>query len=1042
MTMPDNYFQRFDASKEYEEHLFIAGRGLQSAELNEIQKNSNNRLRGIADVLFNDGALVRDASILVNESTGVVQCQSGAVYVSGAVRGLAPATFTIPVVGTVSIGVRLVESVITSLTDPDLRDPAPLTRNYDEIGADRLKMHSQWGWSGDGVTSDFFPVYEVINGVVTPKEAPPNLDAVAQALSRYDRDSAGGTYVVSGMDVMQLADVAGDQVYSIAEGRARVYGYGVEFSTSLRVNYTATPDLLAIANEPHTSTTSSSQRVNLDRAPATAITEVSITEERTDTLTHGVYTGAQDPLPQTSVLSIIEVKQGGTTYVATSDYLLTAGKVDWTPTGYEPAPGSTYTVKYRYITDVTPASVDSSGFTVTGAVSGTLILVTYSQMLPRIDRLCLDMKGHPLWIKGVASAYNQQYPPVPADMLALASINQTWTSSRSVINDAVRVVSMPALASIDSRFDRVMQLIAQQRLESNIHTREGGTKKGIFVDPFLDDSQRDAGTAQTAAIVDGLLLLPVAVTIGQMSSDVSVQTSLLYSATISLSQPLKTGSMLINPYMAFTIPPSTVTLVPAIDRWTVVDTVWASAITKKITIGSGTLVTITTSSVNVMLSSKQTFIETLRPISVNYSAPGFGASEALSSLTFDGISLPTRGAVANGAGIISGSFTIPSGVPAGSKSVKLTGAGGSYGQAVFFGQGTLDSQTWQVQTTETWRWYDPLAQTFTLPASIQTCGVDLWFSAVPVTNAIIQIRETTAGFPNQNVVAQTVIAPGAITIGGTPTRIDFSSPALLLGGVEYALVVMCNDAIGALSIAELGKYDTTASRWITSQPYQIGVLLSSSNASTWTPHQDRDLAFRIYAAAFSPTTRAVSLGYVSVTGATDLLLLASSTAPSSATRTEYTLTLPDASVLTVAAGQPVSLPAAITGNVSVSANLTGNADFSPVLQPGSQLASGILASTGSYVSRAVPAGAAVTAKVIYEAIVPSGATVAAYYKGPDISDSWTAMTSIDTRNVDDGFVEFIHTTTGITELTLQIKLVLNGTPAARPRVRDLRVIIM
>jgi hypothetical protein len=375
LTPPDQYYDRFDPAKEYEQHMFVAGRGLQSAELNEIQKAGANRVRGIADVLFKDGAVIRDAAIVVDATSGLVQCAAGAIYISGAVRGVAPASFTIPVTGTIAVGVRLTSSVVTAIDDPALRDPATGTRNYDERGAERLKVHSEWGWDGDDNDGEFFPVYGVVDGVVSAKEPPPNLDAVTQALARYDRDSAGGSYVVAGMGVTLLPDDGGgNQVYTIAEGRARVFGYPIEFPTARRVTYDTDPDLLSIVDEPHLSSTSSAQRVNLDRGPATNITRVAITAQKTVTMTHGVVTGAQDPLPDTSVLSLVSVTQGATTFTATTDYLLTAGKVDWTPAGAEPAPGSTYSVTYRYITTVVPTAVDDTGFTVTGAVSGTLIL--------------------------------------------------------------------------------------------------------------------------------------------------------------------------------------------------------------------------------------------------------------------------------------------------------------------------------------------------------------------------------------------------------------------------------------------------------------------------------------------------------------------------------------------------------------------------------------------------------------------------------------------------------------------------------------------
>lgn len=49
-----------------------------------------------------------------------------------------------------------------------------------------------------------------------------------------------------------------------------------------------------------------------------------------------------------TVLSIVSVVQGATTYVPTTDYVLGTNTVDWSPAGAEPAVGSQYTVTYTY----------------------------------------------------------------------------------------------------------------------------------------------------------------------------------------------------------------------------------------------------------------------------------------------------------------------------------------------------------------------------------------------------------------------------------------------------------------------------------------------------------------------------------------------------------------------------------------------------------------------------------------------------------------------------------------------------------------------
>src|SRR5260221_11944096 len=102
-----------------------------------------------------------------------------------------------------------------------------------------------------------------------PKEPPPNIDAVTQALARYDRDSAGGTYVVRGLDVIMGEDLAtGQQVYTVREGAARVNGHPLELGASRRLVYEAKPDLFFVDSEPHTSAGTAAQRIRFDRQPA------------------------------------------------------------------------------------------------------------------------------------------------------------------------------------------------------------------------------------------------------------------------------------------------------------------------------------------------------------------------------------------------------------------------------------------------------------------------------------------------------------------------------------------------------------------------------------------------------------------------------------------------------------------------------------------------------------------------------------------------------------------------------------------------------
>lgn len=639
----DNFYDRTDPAKNYERHLFRAGYGLQSAELNEIQQAAISRVQSIGDALFKDGDIIKDCACLVDADTGEVTLNGGALYLRGMVRGIAPASFVVPTDRSLAIGVRLVETTVTELEDPALRDPAVGTRNYQEPGAARLKVEAVWGWEGDGGEGDFFAVYTVENGILLSKEPPPQLDSVTQTLARYDRDSAGGNYVINGFVVSATYDAdAGKLVTLVSEGRARVNGFGVDVPRSVRMVEDMDRDLQAVTAEPRTFTPDGQgkMRINVDNSPLVSIDQVRITAEKTVTVVHGAFSGAKDPLPDNAVLTIVEVKQGATTYVNGTDYKLTSGQVDWSLTGAEPAPGSSYTVKYQYqTTGATIEGQDATGFTVSGAVSGTLVTVDYRFSLPRIDAIVLDQEGRVIRIKGVASQYAPAAPAVPATQLKIATLHHTWAGDPVVTQDAVVVMPMDELQGLRGMVLDLFDLVAQERLRNDIGLAEPAAKRGVFVDPLNNDNLRDAGVAQTAAVLNGELMLPIDAAISQVGASITAPVMLDYTLEALVEQPNRTGSLKVNPYQAFDPMPAKVTLTPDVDFWTETNVTWRSPITQRFVQGSGNA-SWTSSSTGVQLVSSNTqAAQFLRPIQVQFKISGFDPGEQLQTLTFDGITV-------------------------------------------------------------------------------------------------------------------------------------------------------------------------------------------------------------------------------------------------------------------------------------------------------------------------------------------------------------------------------------------------------------------
>lgn len=1043
------YYNRFDAADRYDELLFRASRGLQSAELNEIQAILSDRMKRIADVLFKDGGVVRGGSATINVNTGAVQMDAGAIYVLGGVREVGAATFTIPTTGTVQIGVRLITSTVTELEDPDLRDPAIGTRNFQEAGAGRTRRTISWGWSGDGAPGEFFSVYNVLNGVLVTQEIPPALDGVKQLLARYDRD-ANGSYIVSGLNLIALGkDVSqSNYTFTVQDGVANVQGNKIEKPTATPQAFTIDPDLQQINNEPKSSASASTQTLTLNRKPLNDILDVVITAEKTVTLTHGSFSGALDILPDTAVLELVEVKQGATTYTATTDFRLTADQVDWSPTGAEPAPGSTYTVKYRYLTSVTPANVnpDAATFQVTGAVPGTLVLVDYRWKMPRYDVLALDAEGLFHRIKGVAAPFNPVLPSVPSTQLQIASFYLDWfsASTPAVSNDGTRVVSMKEQQQVKASIVELFNLVADERLQRDISSREPTAKYGVFTDPLFDNDLRDSGVTQDAVVVNQELRLAVNATVVDAPQNNSVTHLLPYTEETLIAQELRTGQMAINPYGNFDPVPARVVLNPAVDLWTVTDEQTATSTERLTTFSSlGLIQRTSTANVTRLVSEETRALDFLRQRSVSFTVDGFDPSEPLAQLIFDGINItPSPALVANANGVISGTFTVPANVPAGTKLVRFIGQNGNFGSASYTGTGTLLVRRWSSTTTVTTEFYDPLAQSFVLEEGRHVTGLDLKFAAKG-SNAnpvLIQLREGDNGFPSRNVIADATIRPADIVTTNTYVRATFSTPVWLEGNTEYFAVIMTDDGTHAVRVAELGRLDPITNQVVTAQPYTVGVLLSSSNGSTWTAHQEKDLTFRLIGADFTSTSRTVNMGSITVSGCTDLLVNAPVELPSNSTAVSYRLTRSTGEIFNLAPGQLLRFDTAISDTIQVQAILLGNGNESPVLSPGTQIIVGSLDTAGFYQSRQfqLSAGGS-TMRVVFDAEITGSATVVPQYD----NGGFQTLDLVKVTPLGDGYAEYVYQDTGITGLTAsKVKLNLTGTPAHRPRVRNIRAVMV
>jgi len=154
-------------------------------------------------------------------------------------------------------------------------------------------------------------------------------------------------------------------------------------------------------------------------------------------------------------------------------------------------------------------------------------------------------------------------------------------------------------------------------------------------------------------------------------------------------------------------------------------------------------------------------------------------------------------------------------------------------------------------------WMDPIAQSFLVPADQYPNGVvlssiEVYFksvdSVIPVT---MEIRRSVNGYPNAagavpfstKVLSPSVDSVSVSDDASVSTEFRFDYPVALTPG-EYHIVLRSNSDSYHVWTSVVGNYNIKDNVRITNQPYG-GVFFKSSNNTTWTPDQTRDLTMKI-----------------------------------------------------------------------------------------------------------------------------------------------------------------------------------------------------
>ena len=1040
-----DFYDRYDKSKGWEFLPVMAKRAMQSAEFNEIQHIAEEKVKALGNSLYADGTIIEGCAISYDPSTKKANLDGGRVFLDGLIYEIEPAALNIPDVENIQVGIWKKSKSVTEYEDDELLDPAKGTPQYQMPGGYRIVTTAEWGLSNEAIDMPFFPVYGISGGEIVTQLRDNINPEYLETVARYDRH-ANGHYVVEGLRVTALANsTAGKQTFSVSEGEAHIHGYEALISHSVRLITDELPDLAEVKSEVHKYVSSSGKMiVSVHHTPIEAITQVRVTKERTVTLTHGSYSGCTDELPDTSVFQIIEVKQGALVFEQGTDFHFVSDKLSWSPSGEEPAPHSRYTVTYHYRVNVAPDTSTTETLTLSGLVENSLIEVDYSYRMPRKDIIVMYKDRSIGIVRGVPHRYDPILPGTPPEAICLAEVTQTWKGLPTVKNVAIQRVPVDTLNAMKNQIIDLYSLVAriEQRHDASINAPSSAYN--VFVDPLFDDDMRDKGVAQTALIADQTLQLPMTAEIITLS--LANDTVLDYDHETLINQPMHTKSMQVNPYQTFEPMPVHVMLTPSVDRWS-----------------TNVVQSIISRTVNSTRRRKDELIETkssvqvvdaiLRRIDVKIDASGFGPNEAV-SVIFDGIEVACSSTRANAQGVFSGTFTIPEGIPTGTKLVRLQGTH-TTGSAYFVG-------IHEVRTTINYyvryNYIDPLAQTFTLNEARHVSGVDFWLANKGTSNLRVEIRTSSLGYPTQETIASCIMKPSELAANAW-NRAKFDVPVFLSANVEYAITIMTDAADYSVGIAELGDWDASTG-WVRSQAYSAGVLLSSSNASTWTPHQTADLTFRLLGAKFKTTHKTVSFGTINLTGVTDIMPMAEIQRTGADTDVTFVLTKDNVEVTRMQAWQGISFGQPLNGEYTLSCELLGDAKYSPVVGRAPQIITAKIAETGDYVSRSFICGNGRRVMVCTEEYVPSGASVEVYVETENdvwtsTEDVWTMANNIWTRadevrtstanseseQIGDGWIRFRRFIPCDLPVT-RLKIILRGSASARPLVQNISAVIL
>lgn len=215
---------------------------------------------------------------------------------------------------------------------------------------------------------------------------------------------------------------------------------------------------------------------------------------------------------------------------------------------------------------------------------------------------------------------------------------------------------------------------------------------------------------------------------------------------------------------------------------------------------------------------------------------------------------------ANAEGYTKGTFVVPANTLCGTVEVQMYPQGNPrlLASASYTSNGTKRTSTKTVWTeTIKINPTDPLAQTFQFDKDQFVTSVGLYFlKGDPNADISVQIRNVVNGYPGSTCYGEKILKGADVkesATGTEETKVMFDDPIFCLKDTQYCITILTESNVASMFYSELGGTDIISKSKIIKLPYVEGMMFSSSNAITWTAHQDSNLKFNIYGNQYSET---------------------------------------------------------------------------------------------------------------------------------------------------------------------------------------------